>query len=410
MFHIMRAAAVGAVIALAGPALAGCGGSGSGGASGTTGNTTTAFPSCLAPGEPVALAIGARANSPMPDLSSAVVAAVNSAIHAQQSVTLVRLDGNPRVVYSQAFNPQGANSASRKADLNTYVSNLDRILQGTPQAATDVRAQTPQADVLGALTIAASEVPHGGNVIVMDSGLQTTAPLDFRTGLLNGAPQTIADYLKRAGELPDLAGRHVYFVSPGWTASPQPALDVRNRTKVVQIWRAVTRAAGARCTWFDQSANTQDAVPNRPPVTPVTPPPPPQPPAPCAVIDLGDANNVGFDFASTTFRDPSGARATLQKLATVMLRTGESATLTGATSSEGSNKYNHSLSLRRAQAVKRMLVRLHVPSSRITTFGDGSHLPGRLNDRGPNGQLLIGPAIQNRKVVAKLTGGGCRSR
>jgi outer membrane protein OmpA-like peptidoglycan-associated protein len=358
----------------------------------------------------VALAIGARANNPMPDLSSAVVAAVNSAIHAQQAVTLVRLDGSPRVVYSQAFNPQGANSASRKADLNSYVSNLDRILQGTPQAATDIRAQAPQADVLGALTIAASEVPHGGNVIVMDSGLQTTAPLDFRTGLLNDAPQTIADFLKHAGELPDLAGRHVYFVSPGWTASPQPALDVRNRTKVVQIWRAVTRAAGAGCTWFDQSANTQDAVPNRPPVTPVTPPPPPQPPAPCAVIDLGDANNVGFDFDSTTFRDPSGARATLQKLATVMLRTGESVTLTGATSSEGSNQYNLSLSLRRAQAVKKMLVRLQVPGSRITTFGDGSHLPGRLNDRGPKGQLLIGPAIQNRKVVARLTGGGCRSR
>jgi outer membrane protein OmpA-like peptidoglycan-associated protein len=172
----------------------------------------------------------------------------------------------------------------------------------------------------------------------------------------------------------------------------------------------VTRAAGASCTWFDQSANTQDAVPNRPPVTPVTPPPPPQPPAPCAVIDLGDANNVGFDFDSTTFRDPSGARATLQKLATVMLRTGESVTLTGATSSEGSNQYNLSLSLRRAQAVKKMLVRLQVPGSRITTFGDGSHLPGRLNDRGPKGQLLIGPAIQNRKVVARLTGGGCRSR
>jgi OOP family OmpA-OmpF porin len=409
MFHIIRAAGAGMAVALSCAVLAGCGSSSSGGG-GTTGSSTAAFPPCLAPSKPVALAIGARANSPMPDLSSAVVAAVNSAIRAEQTVTLVRLDGHPRVVYSQAFSPQGANSASRKADLNTYVSNLDRILQGTPQTATDIRARTPQANVLGALTVAASEVPHGGNVMVMDSGLQTTAPLDFTTGLLNDAPQTVADYLKHAGELPDLAGRHIYFVSPGWTASPQPALDVRNRTKVVQIWRAVIRAAGASCAWFDQSANTQDAVPNRPRVTVVTPPPPPEPPVACAVIDLGDANNVGFDFASITFRDPSGARATLQKLANVMLRTGESVTLTGATSSEGSNRYNLSLSLRRAQAVKRMLVRLHVPGSRITTFGDGSHLPGRLNDRGPNGQLLIGPAIQNRKVVAKLTGGGCPSR
>lgn len=411
MLQIMRLAAASAVLALAGATLAGCATSspsGTGGSSGGAG-TTAAFPPCLVPSKPAALAIGARANSPMPNLSSPVIATVNSAIGAQQTVSLVRIDGHPRVVYSQAFNPQGANTESRKADLNTYVSNLDQVLQGTQQTSTDIRSQAPQANVLGALTIAASEVPHGGNVIVMDSGLQTTAPLDFTTGLLNDDPQTIAEYLKHAGELPDLAGRHLYFVSPGWTASPQAALDVRNRTKVVQIWRAITRAAGASCAWFDQSADTQDAVPNRPAVTVVTPPPPPQPPVSCAVIDLGDANHVGFDFASTTFRDPSGARATLQKLANVMLRTGESVTLTGATSSEGSNQYNLALSLRRAQAVKGMLVRLHVPPDRITTFGDGSHLPGRLNDRGPNGQLLIGPAIQNRKVVAKLTGAECRS-
>ena len=90
-----------------------------------------------------------------------------------------------------------------------------------------------------------------------------------------------------------------------------------------------------------------------------------------------------------------------------MRSTGESVTLTGATSSEGSNQFNQQLSLQRASAVKTVLVQLGVPSGRITTIGDGSHLPGRLNDRGPNGQLLIGPAIQNRKVVAKLSGANC---
>jgi len=139
----------------------------------------------------------------------------------------------------------------------------------------------------------------------------------------------------------------------------------------------------------------------------VTPPKPVEVPRSCSVTDLNDANNVGFDFNSTTFRDPSGARATLRKLANVMLGTGESVTLTGATSSEGTEQYNQQLSLERADAVKTVLIQLGVPASRISTFGDGSHLPGRLDDRGPNGQLLIGPAIQNRKVVAKLSGAGC---
>ncbi|MGO9081152.1 MAG: OmpA family protein [Streptosporangiaceae bacterium] len=390
---------------LAAAILAGCGSSGS-----SVTSSAAEVPSCLALKRPVALAIGARSNSPMPTLSAGVTTVINSAINAEQQVTVVRLDGNPHVVFSQAFSPQGANSESRKTDYNQYVSDLNDVLQGTLQPATDIRAQTPQADVLGALGIAASEVPPGGNVVLMDSGLQTTVPLNFGAGLLNDEPQTIADYLKHAGELPDLKGRRIYFVSLGWTASPQPALGVRYRDKIRQIWADIARDAQASCVGFDNSANTQNAVPGRPRVSVVTPPPPQQPPTACAVIDLGDANNVGFDFDSTVFRDPSGARATLQKLANVMLRTGESVTLTGSTSSEGSNEYNLWLSRRRAVAVKAMLVQLKVPTSRIATFGDGSHLPGRVNDRGPHGQLLIGPAIQDRKVVAKLTGAGCHSK
>jgi len=243
----------------------------------------------------------------------------------------------------------------------------------------------------------------------MDSGLQTVEPLDFRTGLLSDDPTSIVDYLRQAGELPHLKGRHIYFTGLGWTASPQPTLSISERQKVVQIWEQIAQAAGADCVTVEQTANTANAVPGRPPVAIVTPPPLPPPPTSCSVISLGDANNVGFDFDSTTFRDPTGARATLQRLADVMLQTGESVTLTGSTSSEGSDQYNLALSLHRANAVKAVLVQLGVPANRIQTFGDGSHLPGRLNDRGPNGQLLIGPAIQDRKVVAKLTGPKCQT-
>ena len=404
MIQIIRTTAAGAAVMMFAATAAGC-------SSGTSTAAAAASPACLAAKEPVALAIGARSNSPMPNnLSAGVDAIVNSAIDANQKVSVVRLDGDPRIVFSQAFDPQGANTQQRKLDYNAYVTSLNQILAGTNQTATDIRAQAPQANVLGALAVAASEVPQGGNVIVLDSGLQTTSPLNFRTGLLSDDPRTIADFLKNAGELPDLKGRHVYFVSLGWTASPQPALDVRNRAKVVQIWEDLARVAGASCVGLDPTADTQDAVPGRPPVAIVAPPPPVMPPGACSVIDLGDANNVGFDFASTKFRDRAGARATLQKIAGIMQRTGESITLTGATSSEGSNQYNLALSLKRAIAVKRVLVQLHIPPGRIKTFGVGAHLPGRLKDRGPNGQLLIGPAIQNRKVVAKLTGAGCRTR
>jgi len=406
MIKIGRKIAIAGVVMLAVAESAGCS-SGPGPGPGS-GGTTAAPSSCLALKVPVALAIGARSNSPIQVLNTTVTAVLNSAIDANQMVTLVRLDGKPKIIFSQAFTP-GANAQLTKQARNKYVTNLNQILQGTPQPTTDIRAQAPQADVLDALAEAASTVPAGGDVVVMDSGLQTVEPLDFRTGLLSDDPSSIVDYLRHADELPDLKGRHIYFTGLGWTASPQPALSISERQKVVQIWEQIAQAAGAACVALDQTANTSNAVPDRPPVAIVTPPPPPPPPTSCSVINLGDANNVGFEFDSTTFRDPSGARATLQELANVLMQPGESVTLTGSTSSEGSDQYNLDLSLRRANAVKAVLVQLGVPSSEIQTFGDGSHLPGRLNDRGANGQLLIGPAIQNRKVVAKLVGPKCQA-
>lgn len=395
-----------ATIVLAGTLVVGCGGSNGGGGQ----NSGNALPACLIPQRPVALAVGVRSNSPMPYLTTAIANIVNSAINAHQVVTLVRLDGNPKAIYSQAFVPTGSNSQTRKVEYNNYVNNLNQILQGAPQAATEIRAQTAQADVLGSLDIAANFASPGGNVIVIDSGLQTTEPLDFATGLLSADPQTIVEYLKHNNELPNLTDRQVYFFGLGWIAAPQPNLGINYRKKVTQIWKAIAYASGARCVGVDLTQNPNNAVPNLPAVAIVTPPPPPLPIANCSTTNLNDSNHVGFRFDSTIFRDPAGARATLRKLANVILSNGDSITLTGSTSSEGSDQYNLALSLRRAEAVKAVLVQLGVPTSRIKTFGDGSHLPGRLNDRGPNGQLLIGPAIQNRKVVAKLTGPKCRSR
>ncbi len=400
MIKIGRATAVAAVVAVTGAAAAGCG-------SGAPASDP-ALPSCLALKVPVALAIGARSNSPAPAVTSAVTTLLSSAVDAYKMVTLVRVDGQPKIVFSQALAP-AANSQLTKQAKDKYVGSLNRVLAGTPQRATDIRAQVPQADLLDALAEAASTVPAGGDVVVMDSGLQTAEPLDFRTGLLGDDPRSIADFLRQAHELPDLTGRHVYFVGLGWTASPQSTLSISDRTKLAAIWDRIATAAGASCVAIDRTANTRAASPQRPPVAIVTPPATPQPPAPCSVISLGDANHVGFVFNSTTFRDPSGARATLRQLARLMQRTGESLTLTGSTSSEGSNQYNLRLSLRRANAVKAVLVQLGVPASRIATVGDGSHLPGRVSDRGPHGQLLIGPAILDRKVVAKLTGPKCRT-
>jgi outer membrane protein OmpA-like peptidoglycan-associated protein len=416
MKRILATMAVAGATLLAGAALAGCG-SGSPASSSSvavdsTGSGTFPGASCLTSGAPVALAIGARSNNPTPSLSAFDSSLLSSAIKAQKQVTVVRVDGAPQSVFDQAYTPSGANTGAQKASYNTYVDNLNEILAGTNDSQTDIRAQVAQVNVIEALAVAAGDLQSvgGGNLILLDSGLQTMAPLDFTTGLLADDPQTIMSYLKGAGELPNLKGVHVEFSGLGWTASPQPDLGVAYRSKLVQTWTDIAEAAGASCVAADPTApKYQTALPGLPAVSVVTLPTAPEPPKICSTTNLNDANNVGFEYNSTTFRDPSGARATLQKLATVMISSGESVTLTGATSSEGTDAYNQELSLERAGAVETMLEQLGVSASRITTVGDGSHLPGRLNDRGTNGQLLIGPAIQNRKVVAKLSGNGCPS-
>lgn len=405
---ILRTGAVTAAL-LATAAVVGCssGGSGSAGDSAAVGDT--ALGSCLASGVPVALGIGARSNSPQPIMTDTIKAAMNSAIKASQQVTIIRLDGNPTVVFSQAYSATGANSQSQKADYNSYVNTLNGILAGTNATATDIRAQAPQANVLEALAIGAGEVGPGGDVIIMDSGLQTTSPLNFTTGILADDPETITSFLKNSDELPNLTGRHVEFSGLGWTAAPQQQLSIAYRTKVGEIWTDIAEAAGASCVVLDPTPDTNAAIAGRPTVSVVVPPPPPAAPVKCSVTPLDDANNVGFNFNATTFRDPSGADATLSQLAKVIISSGDSVTLTGGTSSEGTAAHNLQLSLERANAVKAALIQLGVPGSRITTYGDGAQLPGRLNDRGPNGQLLIGPAIANRRVDAKLTGNGCSS-
>ena len=383
-----RTAVVGTAL-LAGAALAGCGGGGSSASSGSQaaadGSGTFAGASCMTSGAPVALAIGARSNNPTPSLTSFDSSLVTSAVKAQKQITVVRVDGGPQSVFDQAYTPTGANSGAQKASYDTYVNNLNEILAGTSNPATDIRAQAAQVNLIQALAVAAGDLQYagGGNLIVVDSGLQTMAPLDFTTGLLADDPQTIASSLKAADELPNLKRLHVEFSGLGWTSSPQPALGVAYQNKVVQDWTAIAKAAGASCVAIDPAApKYQSALSGLPPVSVVSLPKPVVPPKSCSTTDLSDANNVGFDYNSTTFRDPSGARVTLQKLANVIASTGESVTLTGATSSEGSDSYNHQLSLQRAQAVQAMLVRLGVPASRITTIGDGSHLPGQAQRQG----------------------------
>ncbi len=236
---------------------------------------------------------------------------------------------------------------------------------------------------------------------MLDSGLQTTAPLDFRQpGQFSAEPDEIVKFLTDRKLLPDLHDRNVMLSGFGYAAAPQPTLSQEWRTEVIAQWTAIVKAGGG-CVTVDAEPNTGEALPGLPPVTPVKLPPPTTFSG-CGDTALTDANKVGFVKNTDRFADPAGAKSTLSRLAAVLTKGGQPVRLIGSTSSEGGDAINQPLSERRAERVEKELVALGVAAGRITATGAGAHLEGREKDIGPGGELLPGPAAANRKVVVRL--------
>ncbi|MEU1604884.1 OmpA family protein [Micromonospora matsumotoense] len=354
---------------------------------------------CLPSGVAMSLAVGARANSPTPTLPALVEDLARSAARKHKGVSVVQVDGRADVdLEPQVFDSKAQNDRKYDKDLNQW-------LDGLRQWVATMRADEPEADVLKSLDVAAAQVGAGDTVVLMDSGLQTTAPLDFRTrGMLDADPTDVVEFLRRADALPDLTDRHVLLVGVGDTAPPQAELDVARRRHVVEIWTAVAKAGGATCVELRESPNgTRSGIDS--PAVSVVPVAAPPTFTPCGETVLPDDGAVGFVPDSATFRDPAAARAALTKLVALLGQGGSTVELVGTTSSAGTEPGRLSLSRDRAEAVKTVLRELGVPQARISSKGVGDNWPSRRPDRGPNGELLPGPAAQNRSVVVRISCG-----
>jgi OOP family OmpA-OmpF porin len=381
-------AAIAAIAVAAG--LAGCGSSSAPGTAGLSATCLTSRPA------PLALVVGVRSNVPTTQFPPAVTTLLEDTANAGKQISLVRDDGQPKIFTPPVFSTNAGNSSARAQAVTSYLGQeVSPILRGS------IHAQVPEADVLGALSLAAAATGPDGNIVVIDSGLQTVAPLEYQQpGLLMSPPGDVVSFLKQQDLVPDLKGRHVLLAGFGYTAAPQASLNTAQRASVVAQWEAIVRAGGG-CVTVDQDPNTTHAVSGLPAVSLV-----PLPPTPvirnCGTIVLSDAGSVGFVVGQSVFRDPAAAQATLSKLASTLKQGSEHITLIGSTSSEGGDAINNPLSQARANAVSRVLISMGIAASRITAVGDGSHWPGRVNDTGPGGELLPGPAEQDREVIVQL--------
>jgi OmpA-OmpF porin, OOP family len=365
--------------------------------------TTTDLPSdtCLsAAGVPLTLVVGERSNVPRVQYPSYLDSLVTTAAEDGQPITLIRIDDSPKVLPLQQFSGSGyGTGAALQAAVSRYVNGVLGILNGP-----DLRAVTPQANVLDALTLATAQTPADGNIIVIDSGLQTAGALLYQDqGTLMSPASDMVQFLRQNSQgslIPDLQGRHVLLSGFGYTAAPQASLDQPEQQNVVAQWKAIVTAGGASVC-VDPSANTRGELTGLPTVATV-PLPAPVVFNPCGTTVLSDQGSVGFNDNESTFRSSSLAQATLLQLAQKLKNGTEPIKLIGSTSSEGSKAHNYTLSRERAKAVAKVLEKDGVNATRITIVPDGPNYPGRVPDIGPNGQLILSAAEQDREVIVQL--------
>lgn len=349
---------------------------------------------------PLALSVvvGAHSNAgSIPLNAETVTSQLYQVARTQGDITIVRADGAPAVVFQTTI-PElptdGLSENKKKAIAGEYVGQLQAVLD-------QLSAEVPEVDTLEAIRIGAlalSKAEQNKVLLVLDTGLSSTGYLNFTQGLLNAEPEAIVAALDEAEALPDLEGISVLWALCGQTAAPQPSLSEREKQSLQSSWEAILTASGASEVQF-LSDFAGAAYTGLPPVTPVeTEARALQVEIPMTV--LSDAQ-VQFMGNSDRFVDMEAAAQSLSKAAEELLaHPNRQAYLVGTTASGDNDSYCMTLSQKRAEATKRLLVeRWAVPEGQLTCIGMGYKDPWHIDDRDSNGCLVESFASQNRKVI-----------
>lgn len=210
-------------------------------------------PRTSAPSGALALVVGGHANAPAPVPLPPVRALLEQAAANAWQATAVVDSGKPKVLAHGQLRTVPGDAEAVARQRTQMADKLEVVVR-------EGRAEVPEVDLLAALRLAATSlaVTHGPKtLVVIDSGLQTVAPLRFQDRAMWGAdPGTTADYLADRKALPRLAGVRLVLTGIGETAPPQPPLTADQRQILIAMWQAIGERAGATVEVLDTPLGT----------------------------------------------------------------------------------------------------------------------------------------------------------
>jgi outer membrane protein OmpA-like peptidoglycan-associated protein len=295
----------------------------------------------------------------------------------------------------------------RKAIANAKLELADKI--------DGAAAQEPESDPLGAIAVAARRLKGGiadKTLIIADPLLPTTGDLQFQRIGFDWTTEDIWERLtsRKPSNLPELQGIHVVVIGLGATMPPQPALDEGRIKQLEDLWRTILVRSGAKDKKVDfVPAGVGDVLsPSRQQVSVIpvkrTPLPDPKPGA-CQEQVLSETV-VQFKSDSAEFLAPEAARAAAERVANAFKSCPGRLTVTGTTSSWGTEAGRKRVSTGRAEAFRSLLAEvLGVPAATVVAVGVGMHFPAFVNDRSGAGDLIPELAIRNRTVRVTVSPG-----
>lgn len=355
----------------------------------------------------LAVILGAHANAPRANTSLIYDSVLEACGQSGSSISLIVNDGAP---YASVVDiPETKAGLSREKYRSIAEDRARQILELADQ----MLARTGESDLLSAAALAARHLnaEEGGRkeLVILDSGLTTVPPLDFTESTLDGIQtEQILDALEEQDAVPDLKGiESVCFYNLGDVAQPQSRITEGDRKRLTEIWKGIFDRAGAEQVEFrtDLPLSAVYAEGEVPAVSVM----PVVEQASALVweeIDLDELDAVSFGEETIAFLpdtdelvDREAAKKVLEGVAGYMKEHPQfQAMLVGTTAKTGDLESCISLSGKRAEAVRELLMEQGIDGTRLETAGTGYENPFYINDQ-KDGALDETAAAKNRSVI-----------